>query len=275
MTTYWSNSKLADWLRGTDKPEVLEMDSWDSWERQARKSAPVRYWIAEEGLDHLQDVVMYIPRRIYDIKYYINNRYVSRTHCLTAHSNDIKPGSWCDVGNRFLPCLFNELVNFVEIELAWWHIAWDDEARKKFQAPWYARGWFRWRTWRCKRAGLENLAWQMKLTHGDGDGVGEDNKLYGKPTPQAKAAKEIYDLYFWWTVTRPRRPDPYEVSGWTAICEQAREINGGRLSFQTPPELKKEHDRAHKQLMKMEAEYEAEDEAMLISLIKVRNSLWT
>jgi len=275
MTTYWSNSKLADWLRGTDKPEVLEMDSWDSWERQARKSAPVRYWIAEEGLDHLQDVVMYIPRRIYDIKYYINNRYVSRTHCLTAHSNDIKPGGWCDVGNRFLPCLFNELVNFVEIELAWWHIAWDDEARKKFQAPWYARGWFRWRTWRCKRAGLENLAWQMKLTHGDGDGVGEDHKLYGKPTPQAKAAKEVYDLYFWWTVTRPRRPDPYEASGWTRVCEQAREINGGRLSFKTPPELKKEHDSAHKQLMEMEAEYEKEDEAMLISLIKVRNSLWT
>jgi hypothetical protein len=275
MTNYWSNSKLADWIRGTAKPYVMELGAWDSWENKARKAAPVRYWIAEEGLDHLQDIITYIPRKLYDLKYYVNNRWVTRTHCLTAHPRDIKPGAWCDVGNRFLPCLFNELVDFVEVELAWWHIAWDDEARKKFQAPWYARGWFRWRTWRCKRAGLENLAWQMKLTHGNGDGVGEDHKLYGKPTPQAKAAKEIYDLYFWWTVTRPRRPDPYEVSGWTAICERAREINGGRLSFATPKELKKEHDRAHKQLTKMEAEYEAEDEAQMINLIKLRQSLWT
>jgi len=274
-STYWSCTKFADWLRGTEKLSAATSEEWNEWHTSAKMRHSFRYWLAEEALDAIQGFLYYPVDCLNDIRYYINNRWISRSHSLTAHPKDIKPGSWADVGNRFLPCLFNELVNFVEIELAWWHIAWDDEARKKFQAPWYARGWFRWRTWRCKRAGLENLAWQMKLTHGDGDGVGEDHKLYGKPTPQAKAAKEVYDLYFWWTVTRPRRPDPYEVSGWTAICEQAREINGGRLSFQTPPELKKEHDRAHKQLMKMEAEYEAEDEAMLISLIKVRNSLWT
>jgi len=275
MTEYWTCSKFADWLRGTIKLKSGTSEEWDEWENTARKAAPIRYWIAEEGLDHIQNFVMYIPRRIYDIKYYINNRYVTRTHCLTAHRNDIKPGSWCDVGNRFLPCLFNELVDFVEIELAWWHIAWDEEAKKKYSAPFWARGWFRWRTWRCKRAGLDNLAWQMKLTHGDGDGVGEDHKLYGKLTPQAVKAKEIYELYFWWTVVRPRRPDPYEASGWTAVCEKSREMNGGRLSFSTPKELKKEHDLAYKLLTKMEAEYEKEDEAMMISLIKVRNSLWT
>jgi hypothetical protein len=34
------------------------------------------------------------------------------------------------VGNRFLPCLFNELVDFVEIEQAWHHCVWSDEAKK-------------------------------------------------------------------------------------------------------------------------------------------------
>jgi RNA polymerase-binding transcription factor DksA len=34
-------------------------------------------------------------------------------------------------------------------------------------------------------------------------------------------------------------------------------------------------DRAHKLLQKIEAAYEKEDEAMLIRLIKIRNSLWT
>jgi hypothetical protein len=275
MTEYWSNSKLADWIRGTKKPYALELDSWGSWEDEARKKASVRYWIAEEGLDYLQDTITYIPRKLYDIKYYFNNRWVTRTHCLTAHRRDIKPGDWYDVGNRFLPCLFNELVDFVEIELAWWHIAWDNEAKKKYSAPFWARGWFRWRTWRCKRAGLDNLVWQMKLVHGDNDGVSEDHKLYGKPTLQSIKAKEIYELYFWWTVTRPARPDPHEVSGWTAICDRARELNGGKLSFNTPKELKKEHDRAHVLLSKMEEQYETEDENMMIQLIKVRNSLWT
>ena len=57
--------------------------------------------------------------------------------------------------------------------------------------------------------------------------------------------------------------------------ELARELNGGRLSFNTPKELKKEHDLAHKLLTKMEEQYEKEDESMLISLVKIRNSLWT
>jgi len=273
MREYWSNSRLADLIRKTYKPYALAFDEWDLWEKEAQRAAPIRYWIAETGLDRLQDLVTYIPRRIYDLKYYVNNRWVTRTHCLTAHPRDIKPGTWHDVGNRFLPCLFNELVDFVEVELAWWHIAWDKEAGKKYQAPFWARGWFRWRTWRCTQAGLDNLEWQRGLKHDEDYAKGK--KHYMKPTLQAIRAQEILDLYTWWTCTRVCRPDPYEASGYTDVCERARELNGGRLSFNTPKELKKEYDRAHKQLTKMEDEYEAEDEAMMVRLIKVRHGLWT
>ena len=76
-------------------------------------------------------------------------------------------------------------------------------------------------------------------------------------------------------MTRPARPDPYDASGWTAVCERARELNGGKHTFRTPPELKKEHNRAHKALTKIEAVYEKEDEEMMIRLIKVRHGLWT
>jgi hypothetical protein len=129
----------------------------------------------------LQTIICFIPDKIYAIKYYINNRWVSRTHSLTAHQRDIKPGQWCDVGNRFLPCLFNELVDFVEIELAWWHIVWDEEARKKFKSPWYATGWFRWRTWRNPECGLANLEWQRNLRWTE-DEVGADHKELGELT---------------------------------------------------------------------------------------------
>jgi hypothetical protein len=41
------------------------------------------------------------------------------------------------------------------------------------------------------------------------------------------------------------------------------------------PELKKMSDKSHKLLQKIEAAYEKEDEAMMIRLIKIRQSLWT
>ena len=273
---YWTCSKFADWLRGTKKLSSGTSEQWDEWTTTAQMRHNFRYWLAEEGLDILQTIVFWIPDKLYSIKYYVNNRYVTRTHCLSAHVRDIRPGTWCDVGNRFLPCLFNELVDFVEVELAWWHIAWDDEARTKFEAPWYARGWFRWRTWRSAECGLANLEWQRQLRWKE-DEVGPDHKELGKLTPQAVKAQEILDLYTWWTQTYRNRPDPYEASGWTAACEAQRIANGGKLSWNTPkdPVLKKQSDKAHKLLRKIEEDYEKEDEAMMIRLIKVRHGLWT
>jgi hypothetical protein len=272
---YWTCSKFADWVRGTPTLKAGTEEQWDEWRDQAKAYNPIRYWLAEEGLDYLQKVVYAIPDFLYSIKYYINNRLVTRTHALTAHPRDIRPGDWCDVGNRFLPCLFNELVDFVEVELAWWHIAWaEKEEKAKYKAPWYATGWFRWRTWRCPKAGIDNLVWQSKLTYDD-CWTGESDPKYGKPTEQAEKALEIMNLYFWWKDLRPARPDPYDASGWTAVCEKSREMNGGKLSFKTPTELQKESSRSLKILHKIEAAYEKEDEAMMIRLIKIRNGLWT
>jgi hypothetical protein len=273
---YWTCSKFADWLRGTTKLKAGTSEEWNEWETRAKAAYPIRWWLAEEGLDYLQTFVFYIPDKLYDIKYYINNRWITHTHALTAHPRDIKPGEWRDVGNRFLPCLFNELVDFVEVELAWWHVVWDDKAYKEFRAPWYSRGWFRWRTWRSPEAGLANLEWQRNLRWKE-DEVGPDSKSLGQLTQQAVKAQEILDLYTWWTVTYRNRPDPYEASGWTAACEAQRAANGGKLSFSEPkdPALKKASDKAHKLLRKIEADYEKEDEQMMIRLIKVRHGLWT
>jgi len=277
-SNYWSCSKFADWIRGTKKLGAGTAEQWDEWTAAAQMKHNFRYWLAEEGLDYLQTFVHFIPDKLYSAKYYINNRWVTKSHALTAHSRDIKPGAWCDVGNRFLPCLFNELVDFVEIELAWWHIAWaDEEVKAKYQAPFWATGWFRWRTWRCPQAGLDNLEWQRNLRWTE-DEVGADHKELNKLTPQAVKAQEILDLYTWWTTVYRNRPDPYDASGWTAACEASRLANGGKFNWsgrEKDPVLKKQSDKAHKLLQKIEADYEAEDEAMMIRLIKVRHGLWT
>ena len=273
---YWTIGKFADWLRGTPKLKCGTSEEWDAWYKEAEKAHPIRYWIAEEGLDYLQKIVYYIPDKLNDTRYYINNRWVSHSHQLTAHPRDIKPGQWRDVGNRFLPCLFNELVDFVEIEQAWHHCIWNDEAKTKFNVPWYRSGWLRWRTWRCPEAGLEYLRWAMTLTNEEF--LEDSEKHKAEPTYQAKAAKEIIELYTWWTTTYRNRPDPYDASGWSAYCDASRAANGGSLSWSSSkdtPEMRKMSNKAHKLLRKIEAAYAKEDEQMMIRLIKIRESLWT
>lgn len=277
MSHYWTCSKFADWIRGTPKLSAGTAEQWDKWEDSAKSYNPIRYWLAEEGLDILEKIVYFIPDKIYDVKYYINNRWVTGSHTLRAHSSDIKPGSWCDVGNRFLPCLFNELVDFVEIEQAWHYVMWDKEEQKKYNVPWYRSGWLRWRTWRSPEAGMAYLTWASGLVVDEDMGATPGEKGYGEPTYQSKAAREIIELYTWWTVTYRNRPDAHDASGWTAVCEELREANGGKFSFNSPtdPTLKKKYDKAFKLLNKIEKAYETEDEDMMIRLIKIRNSLWT
>ena len=272
---YWTIGKFADWLRGTPKLKCGTSEEWDAWYTEAAKAHPIRYWVAEEGLDHLQKFVYYIPDKLNDVRYYINNRWVSHSHALTAHPRDIQPGNWSDVGNRFLPCMFNELVDFVEIEQAWHHCIWSDEAKTEYEVPWWRKGWLRWRTWRSAEAGMEYLRWAETLTNEEFLEEGEKHKA--EPTYQAKAAKEIIELYTWWTVTYRNRPDAYDASGWSEYCEASRIANGGKLSWSgdKSPELKAMSDAAHKTLQEIEAAYEAEDEAMMIRLIKIRGSLWT
>lgn len=273
-SNYWSCSKFADWVRGTPKLKAATSDGWHEWEVEAKRYNPVRYWIAEEALDAIQNFIWWPIDRIYDVKYYINNRWVTRTHSLTAHPRDIKPGQWQDVGNRFLPCLFNELVDFVEIETAWSHIAWNEAERGKYKVPFWAYGWFRWRTWRCPQAGLDHLDWAMTLTNEEWLEEGEKHKV--EPTGQAIRAREIKELYLWWTTVYPNRPDPYEASGWSAYCDAKRDLNEGKLfGSKETAELRKQGDKALKLSHKIEQQYAKEDEAMMIRLIKARDSLWT
>lgn len=277
---YWSCSKFADWLRGTPKGDAKTSDDWEDWRIGASKLHPVRYWIAEEALDAIQNFIWWPVDRIYDVKYYINNRWITRTHSLTAHPRDIKPGTWCDVGNRFLPCLFNELVDFVEVELAWWHLAWSPEERPKYNMPWWAVGWWRIRTWRCPQAGLDNLKWQSELVWREGEGFEPGDPNIGQPTYQAEKAIEILALYKWWKEVYPNRPDPHDASGWSEYCERKRALNpDNSMSIFSnkgeTEELRKFGNEALQRTTEIEQAYEQEDEEMLIRLIKVRNSLWT
>lgn len=278
-TNYWTCSAFAKWLSGTPKPESGTAREWREWRKEAQSKHPIRYWLAEEGLGHLQDFVYWPYNTFHSIRYYINNRWVVKSHALTAHPRDIKPGKWQDVGYRFLPCLFNELVDFVEVETAWKNVMWDEEERKKYCVPWWRTSFFRWRTWRCAESGLANLNWAASLVNDESWGYKPTDPEYGTLTHQALVAKEILELYTWWTEVYPKRPDPYDISGWSTLCAKKRTDGSDIMDLfdtesETPAERTERSD-AHTRLADIENQYEQEEDEMLIRLVKIRKSLWT
>jgi hypothetical protein len=271
---YWSCSKFADWLRGTKKLYAGTGKEWDEWDEKAKAAHSFRYWLAEEGLDKIQTVIMWPIDQLYNIKYWINNRFVTKTHALTSN---LKKGQWHELDTRIMHCLFDELVNHVEIELAASNFRWDEEARNKYKTPFWAIGWFRWRSYRNVEAAMDYLEWASNLRWSE-DEVGEDDPAVGKLTYQAEGAREIRELYLWWKNVYPNRPDPMDVSGWSEFCDRRREDReGGVLSWleDKTPEEAEESRQILDRCRELEEQYDNEDTEMLIRLIKVRQRLWT
>lgn len=275
MRNYWSCSKFADWLRGTMKPEAETSEGWELWRIEAEKKYPYRYWLAEEGLDILQKTVMFIPDKIYSAKYAFINRFVTRTHTLTSNLSGWK---WHEMDKRMLHCMFDELVNFVEVELAAANFRFDKEAREKHKVPFWGTGWFRTRTYRNALAGRDYLDWARKLKMDETWGLEPGDEDYGELTSQAKSAQEVLELYLWWTLGRPLRKDPYDESGWTEYCARRRSEKDNLVWNDW--ENRTEEDKAEgsailEKLHEIEKKQEEEDEVMMIRLIKVRKYLWT
>jgi hypothetical protein len=272
---HWSDGKFANWLRGTSKLKCGTSKEWKEWHQTTKKSHPIRYWLAEEALDKIQNFFWYPIDKLYSVKYWLANRYVTKTHALTS---TLKRGEWHELDDRILYCLFDELIEFVEVEKAWKNIICDKEAAKRYKAPWHSSGWFRTRKWRSPQAGLDYLDWETTLIMDDSWGVDENDPRYGQPSDQAARAQEVSELYHWWKFIRPNRLDPYEVSGWNDRYET--KTNGGEslwdyMCEEETEEEKLETRRIHDLVNKIEEDYCQEDEDYLIRLIRIRRGLWT
>lgn len=191
----------------------------------------------------------------------------------------MEKGKYYEYEHRLLHSLFQSLVDYVEIEEAWCQASWGDD-EKKYKST--HRFW--WNEWRCPGAGVDRLVWQAKLVCDKDMGVDEDSPNFGTPTSQSVSAQEILDLYNWWKIGRPARPDPYEASGWIAFNAAREAITPKDMStkakrrairMKRTPEERAESSRLFEVMNKIEAEYDAEDELMMIRLIKIRKSMWT
>lgn len=177
---YWSNTKLAEYILGIEKIKCGTAQEWDEWETLAKQQG-YRYWIAEVGLDKLQNIIYFPVDRFYDVKHYIINRFITKTHALTATKTHIKRGSYCELDTRMLNCLFDALVDFVEIECAYFNYYFMDEDKKKlYNIPFYASFF----NIRYPQLGIDYLKWSATLTE--------------LSNHQAEAAKTVLELYYWW-----------------------------------------------------------------------------
>jgi hypothetical protein len=274
MRNYWTCSKFADWLRGTTKLDAGTSEQWNKWNKDAKSAHPFRFWLAEEALSDLDNAWNYIPSKINDVRYYIDNRFLTKTHALTSR---LSKGQWHEFEERLLHSTFDSFVDFIEIETAWNHCMWNDDAQKKFNMPWWRGQWYtRWfRRWRCAEAGIAHLEWEMTLKYNE-EWIKKTDPLYGTFTPQAEAAKEKWELYYWWKHVRPQRADAYDYCGWTKYCEDTRVKDGDEWIFGNDSKKDKKRSKAILAAMdRLEKQYDAEDEEMLIRLVKLRKSLWT
>lgn len=232
---YWSCSKFADWIRGTDKPFALEWGEWDTWHEKAKKKHPFRYWVADELFDYLQNFVN-LPLDVYHtIQVYIRNKYIDKIHYLKT---DLIPGEYYDLDHRILHALFTELTNLIEIDYA---------TRSKYISRKDKK--YKFKNGRCTEAGLDYIYWQISLVYNEDYGITPDDKLYNEPTEQAIVALKVLQLYNWWN-NRNNRPDPYDI-----FTDKTQE--------------------SYRLISLKEEEYYQEDTNMLIELIKIRQHLWT
>ena len=103
---------------------------------------------------------------------------------------------------------------------------------------------------------------------------------WGTMTPQAEAGLETLDLYCWWKFIRPLRKEPMDVSGLSDYYDRKRAEGKAKdpdytfLDGLDEPAGDDWHE-LHEKCDALEKQYENEDEANMIRLIKLRRSLWT
>lgn len=252
---YWSNSKIAEIIRKVPKPKSATMEEWRDWENETKEKYPIRYYITEELLNDIQDIVNYIPDKIYNVKCYLKNRFITRTHLLYS---TLPKGKWHEFDERLLYCAFDQFVDFIEIEKAHMLTWCSEEKYKSFKKDKF--------TGRCPEGGIAYLEWESGLIN-----EFQNSPDYGKPSKQALSAQWQLKAYNWWKFERPNRPDPNEVSGYNEYYEKKYSNGEMKDYFLSDDEIKD----IIKKTSEIEQQYYEEDTKYLIELIQHRQELWT
>lgn len=253
--------RLQQWW-SFNSPTALSWDAWRDFNARFKAEAPVRFFFSNT-FPRLFDPVRWKIGRI--------NAWV-RARIIRWHMVDtgLEPGYY-EVEELMVHSLFNLLKDFVEVEQAWMHYC----VTEKTPGPTWRERWipfYFYFFFRNREMGIEHLLWETDLDRVTPDRNQAEAEQGGG---QARAAREVLELYLWWTDTRPHREDsiyPEELS------KLDREEGDSWMSdrfLKTHPDEYKLFKTYMADKEACEAAWKQEDTEMLIRLIKVRDSLWT
>ena len=239
-------------------PGSLSSKGWRLFDQEFREKAPIRYWIMH---DLRNATIQPLKFKYRSISEWIRYRTTRRYHVVDT---GLPPGYY-DVDNRILNANFNLLKNFVECEQARQRYHWSDDGIKV--SPWYTKLPLYWTFVEFRRPdlGIKHFEWAATL---------DDPALppHERSDKQAEDAREILALYYWWVRDRPAR----KVVEYKDYNDQGLGILGAfDADFDRNAPDYKEYQASVEKSVNQEEQWNEEDTAMLIRLMKIRRGLWT
>jgi hypothetical protein len=233
------------------KPKALSWRDWQKWEEEFKSTRPVAYFFVE-----------YLPARIDRANYLIfgkptralrrfANEYVYKTHMLDS---TLERGREHGISDLLLFTSFNALVKYVEVDMAkaWVRFNTKENLLDDDDLSFKRRYW-------DPDSGIKYLSWMCSNERASAE--------------SAETATEVLILYKWWKNVRPTRPDAYVESGLEKYENELDNKYLGRdrvLNYKEQIEL----DKVTELCYSIDEEYDLEDDAMLIRLMKLRRRLW-
>jgi len=250
--------RFKSWMR-YDPPGSMTSKGWRLFNKEYQEQAPVRYWFAHTFKYAVLMPVKWKYEKVHD---WVRYRTYDKYHIVDT---GLTP-SYYDPCTVMLHVNFNILKEFVEVEQAWSKYLWSGDYKEhaswcEKHMPFYRRVF----PFRSPEHGVKHFEWAATL---------DDPNLppHERCDHQAVAAREILVLYKWWVEDRPARKEiehvPYNKQGMGMLgCFDD--------DFNQEAEDYKAHVTSMEAASNQEEEWEKEDEAMLIRLMKIRKSLWT
>ncbi len=242
--------KVAKWKKifYFTKPTAATGEVWERWRRHVKARYPILYFLRERLPTFFRVKKLQFSDFIWWFKY----RTTDRNHILKIRN--LKPGYY-EPDTKMLYAAFSLLIDHVEIGLACRNFGWYEKKYPKWLPTIFRRFW---KQKINPQAGIDHLIWEMT-----------DEDVVTNSPEQSRVAGIIMRLYVWWTQERQERIDAHsDFRIWEGVEREHCDLFFG--SGRNP-----KYKAALDSMSKLNDFYDAQDQAMLIKLVEIRNHLWS
>lgn len=244
-------------------PDTGTLEDWKTWILYQQKNYPIRWWFADQAPHVIYNNTL---GKIKQVRNWWKLKYKEGNHIIPT---GLKPGIY-ESDELMLHACFSVLKGYIENDKAWLNHMSNFVFEDVGTDPRFIKeSEYIWKHSPKEEYGLEYLDWEISL-----------DPMTNDPTSQSYIAKEMKELYLWWTEVRPNRMSPYEGEMYLKYDDMRKKrgvlIDNVFLDYdKNTPEEQELEDSAIQEVMDIEENNIMEDEYMLDRLIKIRRYLWT